>query len=172
MIPPSPQDVAHVESANFFQRTSVGSSDKTSQTIKMQTLLQDAHTLQKLAESYDIARFLNKPSATDDCHLSDIATLARNISQALDDMIRCAPHQQATKDGDAKPKRSTSSTISTGSPKRCYKCGVTETPRWRRISPGCPRLCNVCSLVESKRTIRKHSKSKGTSVSTRFSWPC
>ncbi|KAH7180017.1 uncharacterized protein B0J16DRAFT_374966 [Fusarium flagelliforme] len=172
MISPSPQDMAQAESANFFQRTSVGSSDKTNQTIKMQTLLQDAHTLQKLAESYDIAHFLNKASATDDCHISDIATLAGNISQALDEMVRSAPQEQTIKHGDVKPRRSRSPVTNMASPKQCYKCGVTDTPRWRRSSPGCPRLCNVCSLVESKRAIRKYSKAKGTSVSTRFSWPC
>ncbi|KAJ4129163.1 hypothetical protein NW768_007698 [Fusarium equiseti] len=138
----------------------------------MQTLLQDAHTLQKLAQSYDIAQFLNKTSATDAHQLSDIATLAGNISQALEEMASCPSHRRTLKDGNAKPKRSTSPTTIAESPKRCYKCGVTDTPRWRRSSPGCPPLCNVCSLVETKRTRRKHSKSKAASVSTRFSWPC
>ncbi|CAG7561781.1 unnamed protein product [Fusarium equiseti] len=170
MISPSEQDMVQAESANFFQRTSVASSDKTNRTIKMQTVLQDAHTLQKLAERYDIAHFLNKASATDDCRFSDIATLAGNISQALDEMVRSAPQEQIIKHSDAKPRRSRSPPTNLGSPKRCYKCGVTETPRWRRSSPGCPRLCNFCSLVESKRARRKHSKSMAASVSTRFSW--
>ncbi|KAM0231511.1 hypothetical protein ACHAP5_011042 [Fusarium lateritium] len=172
MISPSPQDPAQVESSNFFQRPGVNCSDNTTQTIKMQTVLQDAHTLQKLAQSYDIAQFLNKASATDTCDLLAIATLAGNISQALDEIVGCTPHGQAIKDTDRKPKRSRSPLTYTASPKRCYKCGVTETPRWRRSSPGCPRFCNVCSLVESKRAKRKESESKGASASTRFSWPC
>ncbi|KPA37851.1 transcription factor [Fusarium langsethiae] len=172
MISPSKQDPAQVESSNFFQRPDVGCSDNATQTTKIWTVLQDVHTLQKLIQSYDITQFFNKASATDDCGLSTIATLARNISQALDEMVRCAPHGQAIKDGDNKPKRSRSPLTNTGFPKRCYKCGVTETPRWRRSSSGCRRLCNVCSLVESKRAIRRHSESKGASVSARSSWSC
>ncbi|KAM0193505.1 hypothetical protein ACHAPA_009394 [Fusarium lateritium] len=138
----------------------------------MQTVLQDAHTLQKLAQSYDIAQFLNQTSATNNRDLSAIATLAGNISQALDEIVGCLPHGQAINDTDTKPKRSRSPLANTASPKRCYKCGVTETPRWRRSSPDCPRFCNVCSLVESKRAKRKDSELKGASASTRFSWPC
>jgi hypothetical protein len=141
-------------------------------TLTLKQVIQDAYTLQKLAQSYDIAQFLNKTSATDDSHLSDIAILAGNISQALDEMVRSSPHGKTIKDGDAKPKRSTSPTTIAGSPKRCYKCGVTETPRWRRSSSGCPRLCNFCSLVGTKRASRRCSRSKVASVSTRHCSPC
>ncbi|RGP77967.1 transcription factor [Fusarium longipes] len=171
MISFSQRDPAHVETSNFFQRPGVKHSDNTDQKNKIRTILEDAYALQKLAQSCDIDRFMNKAPTTDDCDLSAISTLAGNITQALDEIVRCAPREQPTKNVETNPKHSRSPIAKTGSPKRCYNCGVTETPRWRRLSPGCPRLCNFCSLVGSKRATRKRSESKGTSISTRFSWP-
>jgi hypothetical protein len=144
---------------------------------------QDARKLHKLAQSYDIDQFLNNASivstsSANDADISAIATLARNISQALDEIVRSTPHRQTSiEDGSTKHKTTRRSrsplanNMLSGSLKQCFACGVTDTPRWRRSAPGCPLLCNFCSLVQSKRAIRKHSESRAASVSTRFSWP-
>ncbi|KAI1050825.1 hypothetical protein LB507_009239 [Fusarium sp. FIESC RH6] len=172
MLSPSQHDLAQSESSNFFQRPGASCGSSTKQTIKLRAVLQDAYTLQKLAEFQDVSQFLNNNPTTDSCHLSAMAALAGNISQSLEEMVGCASHEPSTKKADTQPNRSKPPLSNTASPKRCYRCGVTETPRWRRMSPGCPRLCNFCSLVESRRARRKNSRFKSSSVSTRFSWPC
>ncbi|KAF5668660.1 transcription factor [Fusarium heterosporum] len=169
MISSPQQNLAQPEPNNFFQRAKTSGSCTTDHATKIRAILQDARTIQKLAQSHDIEQFLNQSttSANDD-DLSDIAALAGNISRVLDEMVHFAPRKDISpKEGDTKHKRSRSPK----SPKRCHNCGVTDTPRWRRVSPGCPLLCNVCSLVQSKRAIRRQIQSRAPSVMTRFSWP-
>ncbi|KAH7261611.1 hypothetical protein BKA59DRAFT_407 [Fusarium tricinctum] len=185
MIPPSQQrpDQAQSEPTNFFRRSEMDYSRNIDEATRIQTISQDAHILYKLAQSYDIELFLNKSSiasasSANDVDISPIVTLAGNISQALDEIVRSAPYKHtSTEDSGTKHKTARRSksppsknTLS-GSLKQCYTCGVTETPRWRRIAPGCPLHCNFCSLVQSKRAIRKRSNSGGASVSTRISYP-
>lgn len=180
MIPPSQQRSAqaHSEPSNFFRRPGVDYSGNMDEATKIYTISQDAHTLYKLAQSYDMDQFLNKPSiasasSANDMDISPIVTLAGNISQALDEIVRSASYNHTmTQDVGTKHKKarrsksSATNNTSSGSPKQCYTCGVIETPRWRRIAPGCPLLCNFCSLVQSKRAMRRHSDS---GVSTRIS---
>lgn len=117
-------------------------------------------------------------SSANNIDLSPIITLAANISQALDEILRSALcRQTSTEDGGTKHKTTrhsmspTVDSIQPGSLKQCYTCGVTETPCWRRSAPGSPLLCNFCSLVQSKRAIRKRSGSRAASVFTRISYP-
>ncbi|KAF4986940.1 hypothetical protein FGRMN_10612 [Fusarium graminum] len=172
MIPSPQYDLAQPEPRNYFQRPSVSCSN-TDHATKIRTILQDARTLQKLAQSHDIEQFLNQSTnPTTDDDLSAIAALAGNISEALDEMVRSAPQKHISpKDGETNGETKHKRSRSPKSPKRCYECGVTDTPRWRRVSPGCPLLCNVCSLVQSKRALRRNTQSKAASVTTRFSWP-
>lgn len=37
----------------------------------------------------------------------------------------------------------------------CQKCGIRETPQWRRGPDGPGTLCNVCGLVFAKRQQRR-----------------
>ncbi|CAJ0538649.1 Ff.00g066580.m01.CDS01 [Fusarium sp. VM40] len=182
MIPPSQQGPTQLESGNFFHRSGVDYSRNIDEAAKIQRISQDAHTLHKLAQSYDIGQFLNKPSiastsSANDIDISAVVTLAANISQALDEIVRSVPRRQISEDGGTEHKATRrsrsppSNNIRPVSPKQCHTCGVTETPRWRRSAPDSPLLCNFCSLVQSKRATRTRSGSMAASVFTRISHP-
>ncbi|RGP78977.1 transcription factor [Fusarium longipes] len=150
---------------------------------KIQTtkLLQDAHMLRQLQQSYDIDQFLNNPSPVGEATID----FANNITQALGDALRSTPYEdpssaaQTPKRPHRRPKRlsrhnTANSTSSVGGSsvsrktKRCYQCGVTDTPRWQGSGFGSRLLCNVCGLLHSKRIERKHivQFSRGDSMST------
>ncbi|EXL64707.1 hypothetical protein FOPG_19039 [Fusarium oxysporum f. sp. conglutinans race 2 54008] len=88
MISPSEKSLA--ESSNFFLPSVTDSKPRDADTTaKIQKVVQDAHTLQKLAQAYDINQFLNESpgkSAIRETDLSAITCVATNISQTLDDV--------------------------------------------------------------------------------------
>jgi hypothetical protein len=192
MISPSEKSLA--EPSNLFLRSIIDSKPRDADsTAKIQKVMQDAHTLHKLAQAYDINQFLNESpgkSIIRETDLSAMACLARNISQALDDVVRSTSqrhastsdsqtssgHQRCAKKGLRKltsrsPRSRFSITDGVEPVKRCHLCGVTETPRWRGTSSGTGFLCNVCDLVQTRRFIRKHLMLRRESTITRVSWP-
>ncbi|EXM13183.1 hypothetical protein FOTG_18356 [Fusarium oxysporum f. sp. vasinfectum 25433] len=88
MISPSEKSLA--ESSNFFLPSVTDSKPRDADTTaKIQKVVQDAHTLHKLAQAYDINQFLNESpgkSTIRETDLSAIAYVATNISQTLDDV--------------------------------------------------------------------------------------
>jgi hypothetical protein len=144
--------------------------------------------LQQVQQSYDIDQFLNNPSPVDET----VINFADNITQALGDALRSTPCGYSSsvahtpKRSHRRPKRlsrqnTANSTSSVGGSsvsrksKRCYLCGVTDTPRWQESGFGSRLFCNVCGLLHSKKSIvRKHlaQSSRGDSMSTTDSaWP-
>lgn len=162
------------------------------QNVLTNQVVQDAHTLHKLAQAYDINQFLNESpgkSTIRETDLSAIAYVATNISQTLDDVVRStsqrhasisnrhmsSAHQRYSKKRLRKlTSRSPCSrfSIAAGAEpvKRCHLCGVTETPRWRGTSSGTEFLCNVCDLVQTRRFIRKLLILRRESTTPRVSW--
>ncbi|KAG7436795.1 hypothetical protein Forpi1262_v002086 [Fusarium oxysporum f. sp. raphani] len=94
----SPSEKSLTESSNFFLQSITDSKPRDADTTaKVQKVVQDAHTLHKLAQAYDINQFLNEsPGKSTICEtdLSAIACLASNISQTLDD-VQMAPSQSS-----------------------------------------------------------------------------
>ncbi|EYB24516.1 hypothetical protein FG05_07830 [Fusarium graminearum] len=178
MMPPA--DEIPAVSRNFFLPPAVGATS-TLDAKKIQTtkLLQDAHMLQQLEQSYHIDQFLNNPSPIDETTI----TFADNITQALGDALRSTPYEYPSSDAPTfkrphrRPKRlsrhNTASSVGGSSvsrkSKRCYLCGTTDTPRWQEAGLGSRLFCNVCGLLHSKKlTMRKHlaQSSRGDTMST------
>jgi len=189
----SPSEKSLTESSNFFLQSITDSKPRDADsTAKVQKVVQDAHTLHKLAQAYDINQFLNGSpgkSTIRETDLSTIACLASNISQTLDDVVRSTSqrhastsdsqtslgHQRYAKKGlrklTSRSPRSRFSIADGAEPvKRCHLCGVTDTPRWRGTSSGTEFLCNVCDLVQTRRFIRKLLMLRRESTTTRVSW--
>ncbi|KAJ4122926.1 hypothetical protein NW768_009916 [Fusarium equiseti] len=181
MLPPSDETMA--ESRNFFLPRTPSSNSADANIIQTTKLLQDAHTLRQLAQSHDIDQFLNNPSPIDEATID----FADDITGALNDALRSTPlltDTQPLKRPAHRPKRlsrqsTTNSTSSLGGSstrrksKRCYLCGVDDSPRWQETGFGNRVFCNVCGLLHSKRIVRKHlgqSGRVGTASTTDSAW--
>ncbi|UZP40243.1 hypothetical protein NXS19_008059 [Fusarium pseudograminearum] len=167
--------------SNFFLQPLINSTTVDSTTAALiHPILQDVHTLRKLADAQNIDHFLNDPIAvTDDKSLSIMSNLALDISQALHSIV-LPPTCKSTStrkisQSSSKLQRGQKTAILTTRPisnkqsrdaKRCRLCGVTDTPRWRGRSSDW-LLCNVCALVNSRRSIRKYvaSQSRASHIS-------
>ncbi|RGP74112.1 transcription factor [Fusarium sporotrichioides] len=177
MIPPADETMAL--SRNFFLPPASGANTIDASKIQTTKLLQDAHVLQQLQQSYDIDQFLNNPSPIDE---TTVTFAQDNITQALGDALRSTPYEYPSSDARTpkrshrRPKRlsrqntanSASSVVSRKS-KRCYLCGVTDTPRWQESGFGSRLFCNVCGLLHDKKLIvrkRLAQSSRGDSMST------
>jgi hypothetical protein len=162
MIPSAEETLA--ESRNFFLPRAPTSANADANLIKTTRLLQDAHAMRQLAQSHDIDQFLNNPSPVE-------ATIdfAEDITRSLGDALRSTPllmDTETPKRPSRRPKRlSRQSTANSASSvggsstrrksKRCYLCGVADSPRWQESGFGSRVFCNVCGLLHSKRVVRK-----------------
>ncbi|ESU08448.1 hypothetical protein FGSG_04626 [Fusarium graminearum PH-1] len=157
-------------SSNFFLQPLINSTSVDFTTAALiHPILQDVHTLRKLADAQNIDRFLNDPiDVTNDKNLSMMSNLALDISQALHSIV-LPPACKSTSTRkisqlSSKLQRGQKAAILATRPvpnkqsrvtKRCRLCGVTETPRWRDRSSSWS-LCNVCGLMDSRRSIRNY----------------
>ncbi|KAL6923964.1 hypothetical protein FSST1_001238 [Fusarium sambucinum] len=178
MIPPADQAMA--VSRNFFLPPTSEANTIDVNKIQTQTrLLQDAHMLQQLEQSYDIDQFLNNPSPIDET----VINFTDNITHSLGDALRSTPCEypssaaQTPKRSHRRPKRlsrqNTASSVGGSSVSRkskcCYLCGATDTPRWQESGLGSRLFCNVCGLLHSKKLmVRKRlaESSRGDTMST------
>lgn len=123
--------------------------------------------MRQLAQSHDIDQFLNNPSPIDEATID----FAEDITKAFGDALRSTPLSTGTETPQRparRPKRlSRQSTANSASSvggssarrksKRCYLCGVADSPRWQESGFGSRLFCNVCGLLHSKRIVRKHA---------------
>lgn len=123
--------------------------------------------MRQLAQSHDIDQFLNNPSPIDEATID----FAEDITKAFGDALRSTPLSTGTETPQRparQPKRlSRQSTANSASSvggssarrrsKRCYLCGVADSPRWQESGFGSRVFCNVCGLLHSKRVVRKHA---------------
>ncbi|KAK2666878.1 hypothetical protein RAB80_017299 [Fusarium oxysporum f. sp. vasinfectum] len=77
MISPSEKSLA--ESSNFFLPSVTDSKPRDADTTaKIQKVVQDAHTLHKLAQAYDINQFLNESPGKSTIRETDLSAIATN----------------------------------------------------------------------------------------------
>jgi len=121
--------------------------------------------MRQLAQSRDIEDFLNNPSPIDEATID----FADDVTITLGNALRATPlltDTETPKRPGRRPKRlslqsTANSTSSVGGSsvkrksKRCYLCGVADSPRWQESGFGSRLFCNVCGLLHSKRVVRK-----------------
>ncbi|KAL7757064.1 hypothetical protein ACKLNR_014057 [Fusarium oxysporum f. sp. zingiberi] len=83
MISPSKKSLA--ESSNFFLPSVTDSKPRDADTTaKIQKVVQDAHTLHKLAQAYDVNQFLNESPGKSTIRETDLSAIAGMPRPAID----------------------------------------------------------------------------------------